>query len=166
MASDGTQYGKKPLYYGSTIVMWQMIIHYSYQLKPVTMEQQQDAGTTMTLQQTESAYKYSFAGELERIVEEEMLYLKPDLSLEDLANRVLTNRTYLSDYFNKVKHTSFYDYINSLRIHKKSVPLMQQHPEYTLEYIAAKSGFLSISTFRRAFRKLTGKSPGQYRSEL
>jgi AraC-like DNA-binding protein len=39
---------------------------------------------------------------------------------------------------------------------------MQEHPEYTLEYIAAESGFSSISTFRRAFYKFTGKAPSQF----
>ena len=58
--------------------------------------------------------------------------------------------------------TPFYDYINAMRINKKSVPLMQEHPEYTLDYVAQQSGFNSLSTFRRAFRKYTGTTPGCY----
>jgi len=40
---------------------------------------------------------------------------------------------------------------------------MADHPEYTLDYIAAQSGFNSLSTFRRAFRKHMGMNPGSYR---
>ncbi|MBR6828759.1 MAG: AraC family transcriptional regulator [Prevotella sp.] len=46
---------------------------------------------------------------------------------------------------------------------KKSIPLMQQHLEYTLEQIATESGFQSISTFRRSFQKLKGVTPSEYR---
>lgn len=40
--------------------------------------------------------------------------------------------------------------------------MLKEHPEYTLEYVAEKSGFASISTFRRAFTKLTRQMPRQY----
>jgi AraC-like DNA-binding protein len=39
---------------------------------------------------------------------------------------------------------------------------MKDHPEYTLEFVASESGFKSISTFRRAFIKLTGLNPSNY----
>ena len=40
--------------------------------------------------------------------------------------------------------------------------MLREHPEYTLDYVANESGFASISTFRRAFLKLTGKTPRQF----
>jgi AraC-like DNA-binding protein len=40
---------------------------------------------------------------------------------------------------------------------------MKEHPEYKLDYVASESGFASLSTFRRAFIKLTGQTPGQKR---
>lgn len=145
------------LYYITSILMWQVVIHYSYDFQPITM--------TEPAQPEVHSHDYPFAGEVERLVEQEALYLKSDLSLEELAGRLLTNRTYLSDYFNSVKHVTFYDYVNQQRITRKALPMMQQHPEFTLEYIAAESGFNAISTFRRAFRKLLGVSPSQYRRD-
>ena len=41
---------------------------------------------------------------------------------------------------------------------------MMQHPEYTLEHIAQVSGFNSMATFHRAFKKIMGMTPGRYRS--
>lgn len=101
-------------------------------------------------------------GVLERIVEEQQLYLVKNLTLTDLAEAMGTNRTYVSNYLSQVRGQTFYDYINQIRIEKKSVPLLREHPEYTLDYVANESGFASISTFRRAFLKLTGKTPRQF----
>lgn len=110
--------------------------------------------------------KYGFEGQLVQVMEQDKLYLNPTLTVKDLAKQLGTNRTYLSDYFVKVLNTSFYDYINTLRIERMSLPLMEQNPELTLEAIAAKSGFQSISTFRRSFQKLKGISPSEYKRKL
>lgn len=110
--------------------------------------------------------RFSFAVQLEQVMEEERLYLDKDLCLNDLAVRIGTNRTYLSQYFSEILCVTFYDYINSMRINKESIPLLQKHPEYTFEYIAAKSGFNSISTFRRAFTKYIGESPSSFREHI
>jgi len=65
-----------------------------------------------------------------------------------------------------VLNTTFYDYINSLRIEEQSLTLMREHPDYTLERIATESGFQSLSTFRRAFLKEKGVTPSEYRKKL
>lgn len=101
----------------------------------------------------------------EKLVEGEELYLQPDLTLDDLAKRLNTNRTYLSSYFSNVIRKTFYDYINELRITQKSIPLMKSCPGNTLEQIAQASGFNSLSTFRRAFKKITGDTPSIYREK-
>ena len=97
-------------------------------------------------------------------MENERLYLNPDLTLADLAQAMGTNRTYMSNWLGDVYGQTFYDYINRLRIERESLPLMRQHPEYTMEYIAEKSGFGSVSTFRRAFLKFTGITPQVFKA--
>ena len=88
--------------------------------------------------------------------------LKKDLTLSDLAEALDSNRTYVSKYISQALGQTFYDYINQLRIERVSIPMMRQHPEYKLDFVAHESGFASISTFRRAFIKLTGQTPSQY----
>ena len=44
---------------------------------------------------------------------QEQLFLNHKLTLSDLALRVGTNRTYLSNYMNQELHQTFFDYINS-----------------------------------------------------
>ncbi|MBM6993959.1 MAG: helix-turn-helix transcriptional regulator [Prevotella sp.] len=108
---------------------------------------------------------YPFAGEMERMIKQEQLYLNPELSVSDLVVRLCTNRTYISSYFSEVLHITFYEYINQMRIRQGSLPLMRRHPEYTLEHISEQSGFRSLSTFRRAFIKETGMSPMEYKKK-
>lgn len=147
------------LIYIAAIPLWQITLHYCMKMKPVRPEPNDDDADAAT--GNDSRY-YPFAGIMEEIVEGEELYLDPKLSLGQLAARLSTNRTYLSNYFNNVKGTTFYDYINAQRVLKKSIPLMQEHPEYSFNYVARQSGFNSLSTFQRAFSKHTGTTPGKF----
>lgn len=145
------------LYYLLSIILWQITLEHVLHQQPVSMEVVNSVEPT-------TVKEYSFAKTLPVIIENEELYLNPTLSIKDLASRIGTNRTYLSNYFTHVQQTTFYDYINRLRIEKKSIPLMQEHPEYTLERIATESGFQSLSTFNRSFLKLKGIRPSEFRN--
>ena len=147
------------LYYLSFILMWEVVLRKSFNHKPISMETEEKVDMS-------EIREYAFAGKLEKIVTDRKLYLNAGLTLSELAAEIGTNRTYLSDYFARVKGTTFYDYINTLRIECTSIPLLQEHPEYTLEYIARVSGFKSLSTFRRAFYKNKQLTPGQFRASL
>lgn len=107
--------------------------------------------------------EYNFAKRLEECMSQEHIYLNPRLTLSDLALRVGTNRTYLSNYINQVLHQTYFDYINTLRIKFASQLLLTTN--YTLEVIAEKSGFNSLSTFRRCFLQTYGCSPSVYKKE-
>ncbi len=144
------------LYYIISVFLWHRVYVHCRHLKQVTAEEAESCNEIIERE-------YAFAGILEKVIEQEKLYLNPTLALDDLAKRLKTNRTYLSTYFSTVIGKSFYDYINELRILKESIPLMESHPEYTLEYIAQQSGYNSISTFRRAFQKHKNMSPSEYR---
>jgi len=147
------------LYYILSIILWQITLEHVLRQKPLSME-------ITDIEETAPTKEYIFAKTLPVLIEEEELYMNPTLSIKELASRIGTNRTYLSQYFTHVQQTTFYDYINRLRIEKKSIPLMQSHPEYTLERIATESGFQSLSTFYRSFLKLKGKKPSEYRKRL
>lgn len=153
------------VYYIVVIVVWHMMCEYIRYMKNVEIVIPEDDEEEDRCCDDASAEKsYTFAGDVDAVMERERLWLDPNLSLNDLARKLQTNRTYLSNYFSNTRKTTFYDYVNDLRIEKEGMSLVLEHPEYTLDHIAQLSGFNSLSTFRRAFRRVTGYTPSQFRS--
>lgn len=142
------------LYYVSTLALWGMVLYYSWHFLPVSIPVEKNSPSNVVPEPPLGLSKEAFVN----MVVSKELYLNKDFTLGDLANALKTNRTYMGKYLNTVCEQPFYDFINQLRIEQKSIPLMQEHPEY----IATESGFSSISTFRRAFYKFTGKTPSQF----
>lgn len=146
------------IYYLLVILLWLMVLKYSWNFRPIVIESNNESERSAN-----NKNELPFAeGVLERLMEEQQLYLKKDLTLSDLAEALGTNRTYVSKYLSQVLNQTFYDYVNQLRIERVSIPMMREHPEYKLDFVACESGFASISTFRRAFIKLTGQTPSQF----
>lgn len=150
------------IYYASTLILWTMVLRYSWNFYPIPMEQFTEKSTD----EKKSGVSVIEEGVLERVMEQQQLYMNKNLTLADLARELKTNRTYVSNYLSQVRGQTFYDYINQLRIECVSIPMLKEHPEYTLEYVSEKSGFASISTFRRAFIKLTGQTPRQFMTNI
>jgi AraC-like DNA-binding protein len=86
------------------------------------------------------------------------LYLQHDLTLQQLAIAVGTNRTYLSSYFVQ-QGITYNTYINRLRIEhfiRKYRENLVSSQSVTAIQLAQQSGFYSYSTFSVAFKKFTG----------
>lgn len=117
-----------------------------------------DAPTDEQSVQQEAA----FAERMHLLFERDHVYLNPHLRLTELAALLGTNRTYLSQYINQCCDTTFYNFVNDYRIHHAK--LLLHSTDDTLDTIATKSGFNSLSTFRRAFQQREGKSPIEFRA--
>jgi len=90
-------------------------------------------------------------------------YLRPELSLMDLAEMLGTNKTVLSRVINQVHQQNFNDYINSYRVSQVIAQISSgKYRQLTLLGIAYDCGFNSKATFNRAFKKATGVTPQQY----
>ena len=98
---------------------------------------------------------------LHTLMEERRLYLNPKFSILDLTNLLGTNRTYVSVYLNEVLGKSFFDFVNEYRLAVAEKLVSETNDNFG--EIAAKSGLNSLCTFRRAFLKKNGITPGKYR---
>ena len=99
---------------------------------------------------------------LERLMNEEKVFLEPDLNLIDLAQRLGTNRTYLSLAVRQFSGKSFSDYVNQARIEYAQELLLRGESSKNVEY---SCGYISSSTFYRQFQKVTGTSPSLWLKE-
>lgn len=109
-----------------------------------------------------NALRKQYAAEVAAWFAKEKPYLRDDLRLTDLQYVFPMSRSYLSRMFNKELGCSFSDYVNGFRI-EESKRLLEAEPAASIQEIAERSGFHSISTFRRAFVKYTGLIPSEYR---
>ena len=111
----------------------------------------------------EQIKSYHFTEELQKAFEQDKLFLEPKLTITMLAEKLNTNRTYLSNYINNELNVSFFEYVNRYRINYAKKLLVSS--EYTLESISTMCGYNSLSAFRRTFISITGTTPGQYRKD-
>lgn len=104
---------------------------------------------------------------LESMMAAERPYLDPDLNIRQLAGRLNSNTAYLSRVINVGYGLNFNDFINGYRVRAIEERLRAgDHRHYTFLSLALDCGFNSKATFNRAFRKHTGKSPGEFVAEV
>ena len=100
------------------------------------------------------------------LMEEEKLYLTPELTLAMVSERLAVHPNTLSQVINTWEQKNFFDYINTLRIEEFKERIHQpDNQKYTLLSLAFECGFNSKTSFNRNFKNLTGKSPSTYVKE-
>jgi AraC-like DNA-binding protein len=68
---------------------------------------------------------------------------------------------HLSQVINAFEHCSFRDFVNKARV-TEVCRRLDESAELNLLELAMEVGFNSKSSFNRAFRKQTGKTPSEY----
>ena len=110
----------------------------------------------------DESLKVNYISALEQKMQEEKLYLDPLISLDRISKLLKIPSKHLSQIINEKYKSNFNDYINSLRVEKASELLINESDKNILE-IAYEVGFNSKTTFNTAFKKITGKTPSDFR---
>lgn len=84
-------------------------------------------------------------------------------TLEDAAQMVHMNPSYVSSLFRKVTGGNFSDYVHATRM-KKAAELLREH-RWTAAEVSEMVGYANAKNFIRAFKHYYGKTPGQYKHE-
>lgn len=100
---------------------------------------------------------------IEKAIEYMKCNYNSEIKLEDLAMKSFISRNYFSRLFREVTGRSFSDYIQTLRIDEACS--MLRNTDLKVIDIASRVGFHDIKFFYEVFRKITGKTPGEYRSK-
>ncbi len=103
---------------------------------------------------------------LKMLMEDDKVYLDPDLTLKKLAGMLRIHNNQLSRIINERFGVSFNDFVNRFRIEEARIMLKDPAlSRKNILEIGFMAGFYSKSTFNGAFRKFTGTTPSKYRKE-
>src|SRR5574344_96850 len=92
------------------------------------------------------------------LIAEDKIYLRCALRVDEVAQMLHTNRTYVSKIINNNYNCSFSDFINGKRIEYAKELIISQ-PNLKQDELADKCGFLSASSLNKTFKQITGDSP-------
>ncbi|MEM7186965.1 MAG: helix-turn-helix domain-containing protein [Bacteroidota bacterium] len=99
-------------------------------------------------------------------METDQLYMKKDLRLIDLANRINSTEHLLSQLLREHFGVNFFEFINSYRINSaKKLLLDEDYKHFTIDAIAQEVGFKSKSSFYESFNKFVGTTPLAYKKQ-
>lgn len=103
---------------------------------------------------------------LERLMETERLFLRHDLDLDTVAERMELSRTHVSQIVNQGLGIRFNELLSRYRAEEARRLLSDPALDHvTIEAIGERAGFSSRSAFYEAFRRQTGSTPGRYRDQ-
>lgn len=85
-----------------------------------------------------------------------------NITLEEAASIACFSKFYFTRLFKQYTNQTFYDYLSAKRI--KAAEQMLIIPNLPITEISLKSGFTSLSSFNRTFKRLKDCSPSEYRA--
>ncbi|MBP3637989.1 MAG: response regulator [Clostridia bacterium] len=86
------------------------------------------------------------------------------ISLADVADHVYVSQWHLSKLINRHTGQSFFDLIGGMRIEKAKALLAD--PSMRVHAIAEQVGYNDVAHFSKSFKKIVGKTPGEFRDSL
>jgi AraC-like DNA-binding protein len=100
---------------------------------------------------------------LKQLMENEKPFLKPDFSLPELADELKTSVHQLSQIINNGLGKTFFEMTAEYRV-EAAKQMLKDQPNIKVEEIAEQVGYNSKSSFNTAFKKITGKTPSEWRN--
>lgn len=115
------------------------------------------AGQKIALE-TNSREDGSLLAQFQSLMMDKKVFLQPKLSLDDVAEELHSNKTYVSKMVNNTYNIGFPELVNTMRIDYAEQYILS-HREAKQSEVALNSGFISASAFNTVFKKVTGVTP-------
>lgn len=104
--------------------------------------------------------------QLDDMMTGERLYERKNLTIEEAARLLGSNRAYISRAVNSFAGVSFNAYVNSFRI-KAAVSILSDRADTTpIKVLADRLGYNNLTSFYNNFFKETGVPPSKFRQEV
>lgn len=85
-----------------------------------------------------------------------------NITLKDVSDEVFLSQNYLSELFKKETGEGFYEFLSNYRVKKAKELLITTN--FKIYEVAEKVGYNDSITFGRAFKKITGTTPNNFRN--
>ena len=100
---------------------------------------------------------------LKKIMHDDKLFLKQDLSLGETANKLGIHAHQLSKLLKVQLNKNFFEFVNEYRVDEfKRLAINPVNKHISLLGLAMDAGFNSKATFNRFFKKSTGLTPSEF----
>ena len=140
------------------LVVLAAAVYYIYKKRPFDRKEKYKT-SALTPQYAEECIK-----KLNRLMENEKVFRKPDLTLQSLAEKLSVSPHVLSQVLNEKLNRNFPDFINWYRIEEaKKIFQTSRGSRQKIATVAFDVGFNTIVAFYNAFKKYTGMTPAQYK---
>lgn len=96
---------------------------------------------------------------------ERKVFLDSKLTIQEIAQSVCTNRTYISTIINQNFNQNFCTFVNNYRVEELN-EVIKKHPEYTNQILAESCGFGSVDSLKRAVMSKTNKPLQEWKNEV
>jgi len=102
---------------------------------------------------------------LELLCKEHHIYTDSTLNREKVAEKLGISPGYVSQIINTITGENFAHYITQYRVEAvKEMMSNSEYENYNLLTMGLESGFTSKTTFYKAFKKVTGQTPNEYKN--
>jgi AraC-like DNA-binding protein len=144
--------------------------------QPIIYQQSGKETRTQILQEEKKKYATSsltktemreHAKKLEGLMEHDKLYLKNDLKIGLVAEKLDLPMHHVSQILNEHLGKNFFDFVNEYRVNEVKRRMADSQYDYlTILAIGYDSGFNSKTAFYSAFKRNTGLIPSEYKNTL
>lgn len=154
-------YYKKNKYYEKIVKQYKEQVSLSKQIRELE-DRNPDKYNKSSMSETKGSDLWE---RLTKSMENEKAYRESTLTIDKLASKLSTNRSYLSRVINEYAGINFNQYLNKYRIEEAIRSMTESNGECLLKSMAFDLGFKSTSGFNKAFLKETGIPPSVFRDK-
>ena len=99
------------------------------------------------------------------LFENDKIYLRSCITIQDVANIIGTNRTYISSAINEYSHQNFCSFVNQFRLNELE-KILAANKDIPFYQLAEQTGFGSVDSMKRAIRIKHNLSLAEWKAEI
>ena len=108
--------------------------------------------------------KEAIKSKITRLFDNKKPFLNPDFSMEILSETIGYPKHQITEVLNVDIGKNFFRFVNEFRVEEVKKQLRDSKNHYSIEAIGYECGFNSKSSFFTVFKKVTGKTPQEFRN--